>query len=101
MESLLGLSDENLNGKHLNSEAVTRASPDVQDSLDRALMDFEETLELAFQKTLLFRHLEDLLIKTWLKVMNQISISLTVALRAIQLVVVVIPPSLIIPCIGL
>ncbi|KAE9543454.1 hypothetical protein AGLY_002254, partial [Aphis glycines] len=49
MESLLGLSDENLNGKHLNSEAVTRASPDVQDSLDRALMDFEETLELAFQ----------------------------------------------------
>ncbi|XP_001942619.2 KN motif and ankyrin repeat domain-containing protein 2 [Acyrthosiphon pisum] len=49
MESLLGLSDENLNGKYLNSEAVTRASPDVQDSLDRALMDFEETLELAFQ----------------------------------------------------
>ncbi|KAF0762541.1 KN motif and ankyrin repeat domain-containing protein 2 [Aphis craccivora] len=49
MESLLGLSDENLNGKHLNFEAVTRASPDVQDSLDRALMDFEETLELAFQ----------------------------------------------------
>jgi len=32
-----------------NFEAVTRASPDVQDSLDRALMDFEETLELAFQ----------------------------------------------------
>ncbi|XP_026816624.1 KN motif and ankyrin repeat domain-containing protein 2 [Rhopalosiphum maidis] len=49
MESLLGLSDENLNGKHLHSEAVMRASPDVQDSLDRALMDFEETLELAFQ----------------------------------------------------
>lgn len=32
-----------------NGEVVMRASPDVQDSLDRALMDFEETLELAFQ----------------------------------------------------
>ncbi|XP_050430893.1 KN motif and ankyrin repeat domain-containing protein 2 [Adelges cooleyi] len=47
MESLLGLSDENLDNQ--GSEVVTRASPDVQDSLDRALMDFEETLALAFQ----------------------------------------------------
>ncbi|XP_050527392.1 KN motif and ankyrin repeat domain-containing protein 2 isoform X2 [Daktulosphaira vitifoliae] len=48
MDSLLGLSDEYLNYNH-NSDVVTRASPDVQDSLDRALMDFEETLALAFQ----------------------------------------------------